>query len=203
MILDKTNETISMPIEDAETTFKETMLSSDSEVAMSKVKSIYKSELIEINNSDDSNTSIQIDLYKKMTIAKLKKQVLNLLVNEDVDVGTTSVVELYLEKLLDQDSSQVKEILSLISCEVFDKPEILQKLIEVMSNLDYEKLYPTNTIIALNPINHTDIRVQEAAIAAFEKWDDKSNLKLLRNINYTADWIEDYAKRVIEYLEGC
>jgi hypothetical protein len=133
----------------------------------------------------------------------IKRRIINMMKNENVVVGFTSMTEIFLSELLEKDLSLLKDVLNLVYTEVFDNPEELQKFIEIMSNLEYEVLHPTNTILALGVIQHTDIGVQEAAIAAFEKWDDKTNLKLLKNINYTADWIEDYANEVIQYLEGC
>ncbi|MGR9544826.1 hypothetical protein [Priestia megaterium] len=132
-----------------------------------------------------------------------KRKVVNMLINENIAVGYTSMTEMYLNQLLKADLSLTKDVLNLIYSEHFDNPDILQKITEVMSNLDYEKLYPTNTILVMAIISHTDINVQEAVIASFEKWDDKRNLKYLNNINYTADWIEDYANSVIDYLESC
>lgn len=140
---------------------------------------------------------------EKSRIETYKRKVLSMLTNENIVVGYTSMTEVFLSKLLENDRYEVKEILNLIYVECFDQPEILQRITEVMSNLDYDKLFPTNTILAMGVINHIDIGVQEAAIAAFEKWDDKRNLPVLKNINYTTDWIEDYAREVIQYLESC
>ncbi|WP_322552034.1 hypothetical protein AAB109_11350 [Priestia megaterium] len=141
---------------------------------------------------------------KKKRYELEKRKVLNMLINENIAVGYTSMTEMYFKQLLKvEGTSLTKEVINLIYAEHFDNPEILQKITEVMSNLDYDELYPTNTILALGMTNHTDINVQEAAIAAYEKWDDKRNLKFLKNINYTADWIEDYANSVIDYLESC
>lgn len=174
--------------------FNELPVSIDDYDNLSKRKTLSAIEEVDRNRYAEKN---------KIEINNLKRQVLHMLKNENIEVGYTSMTEFFLANLLKQNVYQLKEILSLLQVENFDKPEIMQKLIEVMSNLDYKLLYPTNTIIALSFINHNDIGVQEAAIASFEKWDDKRNVNLLNNINYTANWIENYAKDVIQYLEGC
>lgn len=132
-----------------------------------------------------------------------KNKVLRILLNEDITVGYTSMTERFLNDLLIEEPLLLKEVLMHVYKEVFTEKEVLQNFIEVMSNLDYKSLYPTNTIIAVGMINHKDIGVQEAAIASFEKWDDKKNIGMLRNISYTTEWIESYANEVIEYLESC
>lgn len=163
---------------------------------------------IERTYSDESKTSSIKDINEiKIAISKrndiLKRKILNMLRNESIVVGYTSMTEMYIAEMLEKDIYKTKDVLGVICYENFDNPRMLQKILEVMSNLDYEKLKPTNTLQAAVAINHVDVGVQEAAIASFEKWDDKENLNLLRNINYATPWIESYAKEVIEYLESC
>lgn len=155
----------------------------------------------------NSQKELKNDIFvKKRNVSQsiiFQRQAINLLKNENIIVGYTSASELYLEELLLQDITQLKEVLNSVYTAIFSNPELLQKFIEVISNLDYESLYPTNTILALGVINHTDVGVQEAALAAFEKWDDKRNLSFLYNINYATPWLKDYADDVINYLESC
>ncbi|HDR8123586.1 hypothetical protein PDN28_14500 [Bacillus cereus] len=167
------------------------------------VNSINEMKYGDKNNVSSFHVTNEIEKLTSKRNELLKRKILNMLKNENIEVGYTSMTEMFLNKMLKNDLSETKDIINLIYFDVFDKPKLLQKLVEVVSDLDYEKLSPLNKIIAVGVINHKDVGVQEAAIAAFEKWDDKENLKLLMNIQYTTPWIEDYAKEVIEYLEGC
>lgn len=152
---------------------------------------------------DERTSADSSDLQDEKKIQLIKNKALRTLMNEDVAVGYSSMTERYFNDLLKEDVLLLKDILNHIYKDVFDDAEILQKFIEVMSNLDYELLHPTNTILAVGVINHVDVGVQEAALAAFEKWDDKSNANFLKNINYTTGWIEKYAEEIIDYLESC
>lgn len=152
---------------------------------------------------DDSVKTNSKPYKNEIEILHIKDNAIRTLVNDDIMVGYSSLTENYFKELLNKDVSIFKDVLNLVYYEVFDNDENLQKFIEVMSNLDYELIYPTNTILALGAINHINIGVQEAAIAAFEKWDDKKNTKFLKNIHYTPEWIKNYAHNVIEYLESC
>lgn len=153
--------------------------------------------------NEDLTKTKKADGLRYKIMQQNKNKVLRLLDNEDIAVGFSSLTERFFSDLLDRDTLFLLDLLNLIYKENFDNVELMQKFIEVMSNLDYKALYPTNTILALGVINHTNIGIQEAAIAAFEKWDDKNNLTLLKNINYTTPWVEEYAKNVIQYLESC
>jgi hypothetical protein len=155
----------------------------------------YSADSILEKREDKEKKAKQIDF--------LKRKILNMLINENIVVGYTSMTEVFLDKCIEDDLSLTKDILNMIYVACYDNPENLQKFIEVMSNLNYQKLYPTNTILALGVINHVDIGVQEAAIAAFEKWDDGRNVAILKSTKYTVEWIEDYANEVIDYLESC
>lgn len=142
-------------------------------------------------------------LKSEKDLQVIKRKVLSMLINEDIIVGYSSMTEVFLNELLEKDPSLTKEVINRLYVENIEKPIRLQKIIEVMSNLDYKKMYPTNIILALGVINNVDVAVQEAAIAAYEKWEDPKNISVLKSTKYTVEWIEDYAKEVIDYLEGC
>lgn len=168
-----------------------------------EVKEYSASSSNETTVKKESSVNTFINKNPEKQIELLKRKVLSMLKNEDIVVGYTSMTELFLQDLLEQNPSLAKEVINRLYVENLENPGRLQKIIEVMSNLDYEGMYPTNTILALGVINNIDVAVQEAAIAAYEKWEDPKNISVLRSTNYTVDWIEDYAKEVIDYLEGC
>ena len=156
----------------------------------------------------DSINSIKITKNPQKIFEKnlefYKRKTLNLLVNEDIIVGYSSRCEEYLSDLISIESPMlVKELISQLYYENFENPDRIYKIIEIMSNLDYKTLKPMNTIIALGAVNYDDIKVQEAAVASLEKWEDPDNIKLLMNVKYSTRWIEEYAQEVIEYLESC
>jgi len=162
-------------------------------------------ENISLSSSRDSISyfgNFENNLEKR--ISKCKKRIINLLTNEDVIVGYSSRSQDYMARLiLNNEENLVKEAISQLFIENVDNFDFTYKLIEVMSNLEYKKLYPNNTFIAFSSVNHKDVRIQEAAIASIEKWEDSRNLKYLKNIDYTTEWIEEYANNVINYLESC
>lgn len=171
-----------------------------------------KNDFIILNNQpsstnvkfyDERTKSEPSDLQNEKKVQFTTNKALRLLMNEDIAVGYSSMTERYFNDLSKEDVSFLKDVINLVYKDAFDNVEVLQKFIEVMSNLDYELLYPTNTILAIGVINHIDVGVQEAALAAFEKWDDKGNVNMLKNINYTTGWIGKYAQEIIDYLESC
>lgn len=152
-----------------------------------------------------SNSTFSEKKYKRNRQREIefqKNKVFAMLKSENVIVGYSSETERYLEYLISQDKDIVKNIFQIIIHNEFDNPIILQKAIEVFSNLNDEDLNPSFSLVLIATINHKNINVQEASIAAFEKWDNKSNITLLKNINYTTPWIKDYADSVVEYLES-
>lgn len=169
-----------------------------------------KSQNSVIRNINDNITSSNLtsSLNSPFTLKDNEKiiymnRIKTMLNNEQIEVGYSSLTENYIESILEDNPNLTKEVINSIYIENFADPAFLHKLIEVVSNLDYEKMYPTNTILALGTLNHKDVRVQEASIASFEKWDDKKNLSVLQNIEFCNEWLKEYAEEVIEYLEGC
>lgn len=165
------------------------------------VKNIYSSNYVNFNEERTNPELLKQQYANRIQVNKNKA--IRLLKNEDIAIGYNSMTERFFNDLLVEDPSFLKDLLNHIVIDVFKNEEILQKFIEVMSNLDYDSLYPTNTILALGTVNHANVGVQEAALAAYEKWDDKRNLNILKNIKYTTGWIEKYAKEIIDYLESC
>lgn len=151
-------------------------------------------------NLDNTKGNVSIDYKDKPSqIIKIKR----LLKSEDINVGYTSKTEQYLADLLEKDPSFAKEVINHLYLEFFTEPIYLLYIIEIMSNLNYIKMQPNNITMALNTLNHKNIAVQEASVAAFEKWEDPNNIEYLRSMELPSDWMRSYTEEVIEYLKGC
>lgn len=158
-----------------------------------------------LNSIYESNFDKQSLIDGKVEESKkaLKRKIYKMLKEEQVFTGYTSLIEFHFEELLKYKPLKFKEILNEIFIEEFDKPEILSKLIEVVSNFDYEVLYPFNITMVIGSLNHVDLRVVEASVAAIEKWENKNHAVILKNISFPSPWMEKYISEVISYLESC
>lgn len=150
--------------------------------------------------SKSESKSISIQYNKKPAqIIKLKRQ----LKNEEIIIGYTSKTEQILASLLKEEPNFAREVINELYLEMFNEPDHLVNIIEIMSNLDYKEMQPNNITMAMGTLNHKNIAVQEAAIASFEKWDDPHNLKYLESTEIASDWLREYTDNVIKYLKGC
>ena len=156
--------------------------------------------------SKSASADIEIDIFEQEHQRYLEKHIertINLLNYDNVDVGYISQLEVYFKELLMKDKDFLKELLSYTQQKIIDNDNLLVKFIEVVSNLNYEDLKPFNFILVCGSLGNKSIPVQEASVAAFEKWGDQDNVGFLRSVKYHTKWLTEYAENVISYLESC
>ena len=71
----------------------------------------------------------------------------------------------------------------------------------MMGTLNYEKAEPQGQTMALGLLQHEDISVRDRAIQAFERWNSKKGLTVLKSLHCDIKWLERYVNKVISYLE--
>lgn len=83
----------------------------------------------------------------------------------------------------------------------FSNEEILIKILNAISEIEYSKVNPIGQTIAIASLSHTSIAVQQKAIEAFEKWNNENSLIILENINIEEKWLKKYVNKIIDNLK--
>lgn len=126
---------------------------------------------------------------------------LSMLRNDYFEAGYYSSSELYLKSKLEEDPMIAKSWLNRFFYENLANSEILVKLLHIISDIDYEIMVPEGPIMAMAASNYDNDEVREYSIRVFEKWANPESLKVLKNIRFNEEWLQEYANEVITDLE--
>ena len=131
-----------------------------------------------------------------------KDDFLRIICEQDFEYGLSSQADLFIAQLLNINASVTKEWLNSLFIENFRNSRIILGLLQVVSHLEYIDANPEGPTMALAALSHSDPEVRECAIRAFENWESADSLNVLRGVKYSEEWLQEYAEKVIVYLEG-
>lgn len=149
--------------------------------------------------ANESNTNYHLILQEKSK--KQAAKFLGMLRNEIVEPGFISATELYLKSELRKNPFETKDWLNRILIDNLKKPDILVKLLHIISDIDYNLIEPQGPTFALAASRHPDNEVQEYSIRVFEKWGNRESLEILKGVRFQEEWLQEYADEVINDLE--
>ncbi|MFF2457640.1 hypothetical protein [Peribacillus simplex] len=158
-------------------------------------------ELNAIINPSKNESDIDYYLSLQENSKKQAAHFLGMLRNDFVEAGYFSTSELFLKSQLIEKPLETKDWLNRILIDNLSKPDILVKLLHIISDIDYRLIEPQGPTLALAASRHQDSEVQEYSIRVFEKWGNKESLDILRKIHFQEKWLQEYADEVISDLE--
>lgn len=127
---------------------------------------------------------------------------LDLLRSEDYIEGEITKCQLFLESLYTKESHVFSEVFQQAWLRLYNDSYELRKYLCIASSLDYEILKDKADVLILGGASHKDYLVNEASLRAAEAWSDPRFLTYLKGIReFEFDWLNDYKKSVIDYLE--
>lgn len=125
--------------------------------------------------------------------------IISLLKSEDIEYGRKSQAELLIEEQMQINSVATLNWINDIYISHFSDDETIVKgLLRLLSNFDEHIVCPTGQVIALASLSHKSIEVREQAIQAFENWPSQKTLKILKGVNFSEKWLQDYASQVVK-----
>ena len=95
----------------------------------------------------------------------------------------------------------IREASNELYLEHYNDSQVLTGLLIMMGTLSYEEAEPQGQTMALGLLQHEDISVRDRAIQAFERWNSKKGLPVLRSLHCDRSWLQRYVEKVIAYLE--
>jgi hypothetical protein len=149
------------------------------------------------NESNVNNNYLSIQEKSK----KQASRFLGMLRNDIVEPGYYSSSELYLKSQLKENHLETKDWLNRVLINNLKKPDILVKLLHMISDIDYNLIEPLGPTFALAAARHPDAEVKEYSIRVFEKWANKDSLDILKGVRFQEEWLQEYADEVIAELE--
>jgi hypothetical protein len=141
--------------------------------------------------------AVPIVIDDTVTITLLQK-----IAQDDFVAGETSASERYIEDIANEYGwINTMNWLDKIYLDNYSNPAILIGLMHCLSHFKYEDIKPIAPTMALGVLQHSDIFVRDYAVRAFENWNDKEALPILKALSCDAKWLQDYIDEVIKALE--
>ena len=139
---------------------------------------------------------------RRTVVTQYKSDILNLIRNDYFEAGFVSQSEQYiLNTANDNNVEYIREAANELYLEFYNDSHVLTGLLIMMGTLDYETAEPQGQTMALGLLQHEDISVRDRAIQAFERWNSKKGLPVLKSLHCDRTWLQRYVDKVISYLE--
>ncbi|UTP16718.1 hypothetical protein [Escherichia coli] len=148
-------------------------------------------------NSQSSEIAFDIQVQRCL------KNALLYLKSENYIEGEITKTQIYLESLSEKNKLLFLEVFQRVWVSIYYSPEYLRNFLYIAASMDYELMKDRADVLILGCSAHEDVLVQEAAIRAFESWENPehaSHLRAMRKFN--EKWIEDYRQSTINFLES-
>ena len=150
------------------------------------IKSIYDSD----SEVEDKNEK-DYDAIKKILEIKIKRS--------DVEWGKISEFDEYVINNIQENN--VLKAINQIYLDNFDNEDILIKILNALSEIEYNLVTPFGQTIAIAARSNKNIVVKQKAIETFERWKNEDSIKILENVDVKEKWLKKYIKKVIEDLK--
>lgn len=139
---------------------------------------------------------------REIIVRQYKSDILNVIVNDIFEAGIISQSEFYISNTADENNIEyIREAANELYLDYYNDSHILTGLLIMMGTLEYEKAKPQGQTMALGLLQHEDISVRDRAVQAFERWNSKKGLLVLKCLHCDKKWLQRYVDKVISYLE--
>lgn len=95
------------------------------------------------------------------------------------------------------------EVLQTIYVKYNDYPNMLAGICKGLERFDLEEVLPWGPAMLSGLLGHKSEVVKEYAVSLVENWSDITLLPILRNLECSSLWLQEYISDVVKYLEGC
>ena len=151
---------------------------------------------------------IDIDIEKMvlairdMKIEMAVNEITTLILKDDFIDGEISESEKYMEVAYKSDNFDcIKEALMKVYTNNFSNSHIVVGILMMISRVPYDAIEPKGTLMALGSLSHKNLEVRDRVIQCFERWNSKKGLVILKSIECSPAWLQNYANKVISFIE--
>jgi hypothetical protein len=130
-----------------------------------------------------------------------KRTIYCTIMNENVEAGFYSRAFYEWRDMFRDDPDEAQEVLRELIQEYRDKEHLMEGVLHILDDFDYDELPLINDFVIEKCYNHKSLVVLDKLISVFENWSNKESLEALRKMSPDREWIEDYRLQVIKDLE--
>ena len=138
------------------------------------------------------------------SITDTEMQSLLSIMEEDIfEAGEIPESEIYVSELAEKYGwVETLSLLMNIYHDYYSNSHIQSGLMHILSHFHYDSVKPNAVIMALGLLQHENIYVRDFAVKAFENWNSRKALPILKALNCEAPWLQDYVNYVVDLLES-
>ena len=142
---------------------------------------------IAIENKDESLDNIRLQLIQSLNETPIE---------DGYQHPAEDIIQDAVDNRLD-----LANIIQTLFIENYKSPAIAAGLLRCIGRLNYKHVRPWGIVVVLGGIRHDDIEVRDAALRALELWGGLEAIDILRNYTDNVKWLENYAKKILKYLQ--
>lgn len=191
-------------ISDIKDEAKENLAAFDEESMEGWERTFYKNRSIE---PETLRSPYNVDAVNKMNIElrdRYHREMESIIEAEYFESGEISKSALYIEANCNQENLfPLKAALLKLYMDNFSKQgrEIfLEGILTMFSTMSYDDAYPEGHCAAVALLSHNSLNIRDKAVQAFEKWNSKKGIDVLKHIDCKEPWLQEYVQKVIQYL---
>jgi len=132
--------------------------------------------------------------------SQFNSRFMQLIYESDFEFGFNTVADEYVRQVMKTYEMFVREWINDLYIKNFNDSFVTCAILRVISHFEYRQLFPQGMTMAAASITHADVSVRECGVRCFENWEHPDGLKILQNLSFSEDWLDDYLKRVISDL---
>lgn len=133
-----------------------------------------------------------------------KERLLSKIRNCCFEAGVWTIADAYFKDLI-QIYNSIQAPLTLLSDIVnhnLSDQHLLEGILHILSNYNYEDINPVGITIALCCINNRSPIIQERLISCYENWNSSDGIDTLQSLQLDDVWLDDYRNEVIGHLNA-
>lgn len=180
------------------------------------IKDEYTNNMIDLKTINETNNnliepiiefksnylkSVQEDENKKekKMYNDYKQELEDILFSSDIEWGIYSEFDKFvMEHVEDEYLMKAINDIYVRNCQ---NEEVLMKILNAISEVEYEKVYPFGQITAIAAVSNKSLAVQQKGIEAFERWKREDSIAILENLDIKENWLKKYVEKIINNLK--
>ena len=181
------------------------------------IKDEYTNNMIDLETINETNNnliepiiefksnylkSVQEDENKKekKMYNDYKQELEDILFSSDIEWGIYSEFDKFvMEHVEDEYLMKAINDIYVQNCQ---NEEVLMKILNAISEVEYEKVYPFGQITAIAAVSNKSLAVQQKGIEAFERWKREDSIAILENLDIKENWLKKYVEKIINNVKS-
>lgn len=157
---------------------------------------------VEINSSQIALGEDSVIGNKEILVQQYMTEILSIIRDDVFEDAIETKSERYIHEVYnDYTCEYIKAALMKLYLDNLSNAHILTGLLMMIGTIPYDKIVPEGQIMAMGLLQNMHISIRDKAIQAFERWNSKKGISVLKSLKCDRKWLQRYVDKVILYIE--